>query len=1293
MADGAEKGGKRALVTLAFGLVPAAAALVIVYGSYVGWTTEYQVTRSYRSLATLSREITARLQGLVDDVTTTARAVKGGTVPRPGQRPLMSCGDEPGPVLVDLGAVSIQPSPGAGEGRLRLAYEAQKEAQATSSRRGGQCRSVDAGEILSVDDLPMFDDVFLADRSGHVVASAGRAAGYVENLGPLVKPTGTTRPTTGIRSRLTFSTSESAGRPSRWGDAIKTPVEVVRFGRSYRLFCQSVEVPGAKTKLDVCGLRGSDAMAAAAWKIPPSLIEVAVCMTLGVILAWPLLKLRFMGPSERLRMTDVRLLVLSCLAGVGLVTFLVARTYGHQALQTRLDADSEMIGGELGRRFVAEVCAAAAQIGPLETTVVKDGRACEALGTAVYPRATAIAVIDPGGTVTTTCGLAKSGAGGGGAPVIVRAPRPTRSAGSRRYFKDASAHRLWSLPTCSGGPRNVAVESVRALTTGEATVAVAAPIRAPGKAGVAVVVGSFASVIDPVLPMGLQFAVLDEDGRVLLHSDSHRNLEENFVEETDQDDLIREALTARRTIRTDVSYYGHSQRVVMQPILQTPWSVAVIRDRAREATVTAVTSIAWLVSFGLYLFAWVVVFAFLAVISPGSRATWLWPNQALSGRYPVAIGLIACVVVVSGLAVTRGEGGGIRDLCLVLGLPCTVLGTVYLTFASVLGRSVRRRGLAFALTGVSGCLLAVGLVPHHGPWTSMLAAAVPVVIAGAASATGTRTVGYLRSQTRVSFVGLLTLILVATAALPSLVLFRDAYEHALAGFIKWAQLDYGTRLIARARNLGPGSAEALGAYVSEFVGLEPAWGEAVTPCAPGPPSMRERAVRWLVCGNAASAECDERAVAVARHPSAMAIAATGYYPNATGLDLMAFDAASDAGWCWTPSSSAHAVTLRIAAHLAGDDDDGRDRELSLTGSIPVLGRPQRLIGMLGWMLVGLAGLALLYLVLRTVVTRLFLLDPTGRDDVAASSHVQPRSGPPVWVHVAPAGTSLRTIVDATDAVHVIDLRDLGSSKDCEGIATANLEAKVVVVDHLEMRLTGAWSEAVVSLLETLVFHGAGTVVVLSEIDALDYLSDQFSHSEPTDVEGRRVVDLFWRWVQVFATCAVTEEDACLFQASRGPVAERIAMKAEPSGEREARYWRTWAQSTKAEKLAMRQLAQEGLLNPNAQRVARRLERRGLIVADPAFRFVDERFRRFVMRAEPGEDIQVWEREGASGWRHMQVLLVAAVLIVIGLLFLTQPEAYAIGMAVLAALTTGVPRLLEVAGLIGARRASGSAPAG
>ena len=68
------------------------------------------------------------------------------------------------------------------------------------------------------------------------------------------------------------------------------------------------------------------------------------------------------------------------------------------------------------------------------------------------------------------------------------------------------------------------------------------------------------SLTDVGVPPGMGFAVIDQEGQVLFHSDSRRNLRENLFEETNRDGRLRQAVFARATTQFDGRYWGKDRR-------------------------------------------------------------------------------------------------------------------------------------------------------------------------------------------------------------------------------------------------------------------------------------------------------------------------------------------------------------------------------------------------------------------------------------------------------------------------------------------------------------------------------------------------------------------------------------------------------------------------------------------------------------------------------------------------------------------------------------------------------------
>ena len=90
------------------------------------------------------------------------------------------------------------------------------------------------------------------------------------------------------------------------------------------------------------------------------------------------------------------------------------------------------------------------------------------------------------------------------------------------------------------------------------------------------------SLIDPVLPFGYGFALVEHTGVVLFHVDKTRNLRENFLQESDWNKELSAAAFGHSTQGAlHIKYLGKDYRARVVPISglsQAPWSLIVYRD-------------------------------------------------------------------------------------------------------------------------------------------------------------------------------------------------------------------------------------------------------------------------------------------------------------------------------------------------------------------------------------------------------------------------------------------------------------------------------------------------------------------------------------------------------------------------------------------------------------------------------------------------------------------------------------------------------------------------------------------
>ena len=162
--------------------------------------------------------------------------------------------------------------------------------------------------------------------------------------------------------------------------------------------------------------------------------------------------------------------------------------------------------------------------------------------------------------------------------------------------------------------------------------------------GIAVLTAQPLSLIDPILPYGYGFALLDDKGIVLFHSDKTKNLHENFLEETDWNKQLQAAIFGHSNQRSLlITYMGKDYQARVLPIpgvSQAQWSLVVYRDLASirtlnlQAIIMAVT---------LLLVICVLPAAAIAIwalfLRPRFAPEWLWPNPArmLTYIYQIAV--------------------------------------------------------------------------------------------------------------------------------------------------------------------------------------------------------------------------------------------------------------------------------------------------------------------------------------------------------------------------------------------------------------------------------------------------------------------------------------------------------------------------------------------------------------------------------------------------------------------------------------------------------------------------------
>lgn len=524
----------------------------------------------------------------------------------------------------------------------------------------------------------LFDEVLVAEQeTGRVIFEQGSRGLNVVTLDSLLN-------------------SKGGKLELKLADQSSSLVDVQVAGTDYKLFLQPVRLTlSASTdekkqevRWVVCGLTRTDHFRDATFAVSYTVLIIFMFVVLLAVLSWPLLKLKLMGPKDRLRRVDLGLTLFSSLMGMALVTFILLDMHTYIGLENTLDQQLEGLSQGIKSNFQKELASALFQLRKLNKKMaslwwkeeqsrnpgLKDSapatppdfesisstpslsRKINILGDGLdwdwkrYPYFNSATWTDSAGqqrikwtTWRDTTALIK----------VFR----------RQFFKNAEDGKLWKL----SGPRRdfeYSMEMVTSNNTGDNVVVIATsvPTKVPGPPWVSSLDTKLLSLMGPVLPAGYGFAVVDSSkGRVLFHSDEVKNLEEQFFAECENDRWLRAAVLSRANRHIDTQYLGKGYRMYVSALDGTPWTLVVFVDKqiARTMNLEVIT-----LSFVLYLLFVLSVVALISIVAlprmlavfsgryfrkqaDGSR--WLWPDKERAPQYELLIlsyVLITCIFVI-----------------------------------------------------------------------------------------------------------------------------------------------------------------------------------------------------------------------------------------------------------------------------------------------------------------------------------------------------------------------------------------------------------------------------------------------------------------------------------------------------------------------------------------------------------------------------------------------------------------------------------------------------------------------
>ena len=1221
------------------------------------------------------------------------------------------------------------------DGRWYLMLSAVRHPGATTDYIG----SLEIGDVLRepAERLP-FDDILLASGNGTVVYQAKKAGPQFTTLAGLLKArinvatdkAGAAEPSEATGGAAAESKQRRPGEKASVGGTSQSVWEadsihltdVLLAGTRYKLFLQPVLIdvfsddptqaePAREWVL--CGLRSASALEWESLSISYTVIIGFTALFLAICMAGPVLKVIFTNHRERFRLRELGLLSLFLillgavftLSGLQLTDFRMngdedakLRSLG-EALSTNIHSDLDKM-----RRQLKQWCESPdlrRDLKRAETTeVIRSTPESPSEGdtpaATVYPfGSNAFWTDDDGhqivkwsvsGYVTPMIDLSKQR--------LYTSPRRMYLDGTGPSFYFDSTlppNKLEHLAAIVMDTDDCMKSSGPAKNTGAVEVSAdrQAPIRGDITGGSAFLTAQPLSLIDPILPLGYGFALVDDTGLVLFHSDKTKNGRENFREESEWNRELYAAMfghSSGHSLR--IKYMGRDYRAMVVPIpgiTHAPWSLIVYSDLDEERTLALQTmTMAATLTLWILAIPALVAAAWALVRRPRFAPEWLWPNRHRLFCYWYQICLYVLLIVVFLLVGFRGPIEQIVVACAAIPYAALLLTfwcfRLYPSYTDAWrGRNGGNVGAAPAsLTALSAAAFAWLLVFHWSHLKALILLPVVVTIAivpllnrprlyVAAISRHWRRFETDEPQTGArhpltyahAYAASVILLLLMVGVLMPMALFRgcQAVERRLT--VKQAQIHLATDLAAR-RAETQDKCERGGIGAAACKRLEqadsPEWNEIVL-ASSLPGNSRPTIEPHRTPSGAELYEGWFRYLVYVLHHDYNSTAA-----ETLGLindDIASKDGAGAGEWSW--ENNGKSLTLRWhGIHPAGEKGADHENDLVIASVVPEWPRDGALSGF------GVAAVVILVIggILWMLVGKVFLihvapLKMTGLREVGESL----RLGRNILVLAPPTSD-----FEVESAAQVLDLQAISNgSWTAESINLDALPSRgVIAIRHFEYSSEFATTNEKLALLDRLMLSPDRQVAAVMYVPAstedyrrlfpqltvIDLRYEPFAWLKQYEGPAR---DLIWTECQPIS--ALWPLGAQLARDLRSDTVHSWDTIASEILERADPYYRlVWSECSDEQKFVLSQLAADGLVNPMNGRAIRQLVRRGLIVQEPEFRIMNESFRRFLRSATTSKLKERWLAESRrSGWGKMHGAFFTT-MIVLGAFLLTTQNA-------------------------------------
>ncbi|MFC1556087.1 hypothetical protein ACFL67_03300 [candidate division KSB1 bacterium] len=400
------------------------------------------------------------------------------------------------------------------------------------------------------------------------------------------------------------------------------------------LIDQVTELSEKKTWV-IGGLLSYDAYSERSRTISYNIILLSFLIIFLLLISAPFIKLWLIGRLDFLGRSDIVIICLSILVGMPFIWLSLLDIAVYVPMEDRMKEYIQKTGEEIHKTFINEIKLAHDQLSSF--SLLENSKSSEEFnmykfddlpeGQVIYPYLDMVFYANSTGKQTKKWLSAPE------------SPVSMIDISSRTYFTAIANSTFWK----SNDNKHLILDPIHSYSSGIYEVALAVPYPDDSTEILAAATFRPLSAIDPVLPPGYGFAIIDESGKVIFHSSKQLNAFENFITECNDDDRLKSLVLSGKNDILDLEYHGNRYNASVTSFHEHfPWTLIVFQ---RKDVLTSLNleliSKSSLLYFSYLLY---ILFIFLAGLIvyyitttkeqrkiPGIR--WYWKRESLEEEY------------------------------------------------------------------------------------------------------------------------------------------------------------------------------------------------------------------------------------------------------------------------------------------------------------------------------------------------------------------------------------------------------------------------------------------------------------------------------------------------------------------------------------------------------------------------------------------------------------------------------------------------------------------------------------